>query len=472
MDTALQIPEQIQIKKKSQAQPVEVPVVAGLNLAHYKRLTEYLKSDPNFEQDFFERPQETLTAHGLDLDVKLLRPLWDLDNQEELLKREPDHPVIVARNYIHENYCDKIMIENLKDECFTNPHHASWRRRQLQISSSRFHKAHNDQLSHIPFAFELSRGCSGGCFFCALASQKLEEVFPFTSTNSKLWKDILEMSQSIIGPAARASICYWATDPLDNPDYESFAETFAEVMGCFPQTTTALYLRDIERTKNLLPLAVQYKRPYNRFSIVKLKQLHQLYSSFTPEELMPVTLVLNNPESKSMYSNCGRVRNRRRAALREDKVYQEGTSVCMSGFLVNMVDKKITLLTPVNPSDEYPNGMKILAEGYFDSASEYASCIHKMIVEHMPLVVPDDRKLSFRKDLSFEEMDDGINLKTRFMNRTFSGGSQVIQIGRLIESGTTLTDIIDELTWVCIPDSYVRETVNKFFQAGVLNDGF
>ena len=59
-------------------------------------------------------------------------------------------------------------------------------------------------------------------------------------------------AHAIVGDAAGRGLCYYATEPLDNPDYECFLVDFHAEFGRVPQTTTAAATRDIERTRRLL----------------------------------------------------------------------------------------------------------------------------------------------------------------------------------------------------------------------------
>ena len=70
-----------------------------------------------------------------------------------------------------------------------------------------------------------------------------------------MWHDILSFAKEAIGPAAGWGTCYYATEPLDNPDYEKFADAFYDVFGVVPQLTTAAAMRKPERTKAYLEKA-------------------------------------------------------------------------------------------------------------------------------------------------------------------------------------------------------------------------
>ena len=53
--------------------------------------------------------------------------------------------------------------------------------------------------------------------------------------------------------------------PLDNPDYEAFADDYRAIAGAYPPLTTALALRDPERTRRMLD---RFDADVCRFSIL------------------------------------------------------------------------------------------------------------------------------------------------------------------------------------------------------------
>src|SRR5205814_8046857 len=107
--------------------------------------------------------------------------------------------------------------------------------------------------------------------FCGVSAGRKGADFLYTPDNARLWRDVLAVLRRVVGPAAATGFCYWATDPLDNPDYERFALDVAEICGRFPQTTTAQPLKDPERTRALLALSVAHGCTINRFSILTLR---------------------------------------------------------------------------------------------------------------------------------------------------------------------------------------------------------
>ncbi len=253
--------------------------------------------------------------------------------------------------------------ESLRQETrLTSPGLDAWRRRQIQRCAWQLAAGNAEAIVHPPAAFELARGCSVGCWFCGVSAPKLTDLWRATPENLSLWREVLEAVGEVCGPAAGHSFLYWATDPLDNPDYELFCLVFRELFGSFPQTTTALALKDVERTRALLKLS---DSPVDRFSVLTLKQLLQIHEQFTPEELFRVELVLQNKESIGERSAAGK------ALSRLDPETAHATTIaCVTGFLFNMPDRRVRLVSPCPSSEEWPDGYRVYAEATFADAAE------------------------------------------------------------------------------------------------------
>src|SRR5580700_86519 len=88
--------------------------------------------------------------------------------------------------------------------------------------------------------------------------------------------------------------CYSGTDPFDNPEYERFIEDFAAVNGCLPYTSTALSVRDPERTRRLIAVSGPNQL---RFSVLSLGMLTRIHAEFAPEELLLVEIGPRNEGS-------------------------------------------------------------------------------------------------------------------------------------------------------------------------------
>jgi radical SAM family RiPP maturation amino acid epimerase len=290
----------------------------------------------------------------------------------------------------------------------------AWRRRQLARCALAFDPLKFRAIVHPPAAIELSRGCSVGCWFCGVSAPRLTDHFRYTEATAQLWRDVLDVLGEVWGDGARWSFLYWATDPLDNPDYEHFLADFHDRFGVCPQTTTALSLRDVARTRALLRYARAHGCRYDRFSMLSLRMLERTHAAFGAEELLAVELTPLNPESGLAKANAGRYRDRwlrGEVAERPAGAIPGGATIaCVSGFLLNMVDRVVTLVSPCNADDRWPLGYIVFAEAGFADGRDLRRVLGRMVAEAMRDAVGRDDSLRFRPDLRYERTADGIRL--------------------------------------------------------------
>lgn len=234
-------------------------------------------------------------------------------------------------------------------------------------------------MIHAPLMLELSEGCSVGCPFCGVAAGKLKGVFRYTEEHAALWRDVLSRLHSLIGDAAGRGACYYVGEGLDNPDYEEFlADYFAE-FGVVPQTTTAVATRNIERTRALLQYGNENDPHKDRFSVLSPAMRDEIFASFSPEELLLVGLLPQFPEAPDCHlTEAGRNRI-------EDRENEVGSTIaCISGFVVNMQDKTIRLMTPTAANKKHPTGEWILERCPFSAGEDLEETIQRMIAQYMP----------------------------------------------------------------------------------------
>jgi radical SAM family RiPP maturation amino acid epimerase len=308
----------------------------------------------------------------------------------------------------------------------------AWRDAQIARCDLQLSRSRNEIIFHGPLVFELSVGCSVGCWFCGAGAEKLSAHVRHTEDHARLWRETLDAMQSVMGlPAARELFCYWATDPLDNPDYELFCADVVSVLGVCPPTTTALALKNVERTKRVLVESERHGGRADRFSILTLPMLDRVHREFTPEELLFVRLVLQNPEADTFKSMEGRflAAARKDATLLEhelaklrsmtaddtdpdDVVLPESTS-CVTGFLVNMVTRTVQLVTPCPASERWPTGSYVYDEARFETASDLERILERMIARHMTTGAPRHARAHLLPTLAYEELPDGFRVTSR-----------------------------------------------------------
>jgi radical SAM family RiPP maturation amino acid epimerase len=387
-----------------------VPAEYKSAVAQTKRFLERWTMDPSFRTRYGEDPTGALADLGLTLTPAHVHPFVDRDEASRVSRAiragEPTgvpDSVVQYRAFLGEKIAHRT---ELRANSYANdPRLAAWRRRQIRRAQSELGQARSDAIVHAPMAIELSKGCTVGCWFCGVAAPKFDHNFAYTPENATLWRETLQVLDDVLGRCAQNGFLYWATDPLDNPDYESFLTDFHAVLGRCPQTTTAQGPKDIERTRALLRRAYAMGSSIDRFSVIALNHLYRLHENFTPEEMLRIECVPQNKEASPNHlkSNAGRAR--RFAAKRaEELVGEEKTSTiaCVSGFLFNMVDRRVQLITPCNASDRWPLGYWVLDEGHFDSGAELREVVETMLRRSVRTHLQPGDAVTVRPDLTVD----------------------------------------------------------------------
>lgn len=370
----------------------EVPPDYIRGVAQAKRFLERWTMDPGFRDSYDTEPVAALESLGIDLTPDEVAPLVDPDEATKATslilsgRRDEVPPVVIRyRSFIEEKIRHRARLRGTSVP--SDPRVRAWRDRMIKRCIGSLGQTRADAIVHAPAAFELSQGCTVGCWFCGVAAPRFEHNWPYDEANAELWRESLAVMAEIYGPAIKHGFLYWATDPLDNPDYEHFLTDFHTVLGECPQTTTAQGQKDIDRSRALLQKSHAMGSAIDRFSIIALNSLYRVHEGFTPEELLRVELVPQNKEStigrtRSLKSNAGRAR--KFAKKRSGELVSEGASstiACVSGFLFNMLEKSVKLITPCDANERWPLGYWVLAEGTFESAEELRTLVEWMIDE-------------------------------------------------------------------------------------------
>lgn len=434
------------------------------DLGQTKRFLERYVADPAFRAE----PSQSGERWGLRVDPEEIRPLWDP-------LRAPEAGSLSVgrfRAFTRERLAASAALR--RQGAFPEPDWRAWRERQmLRCYSHLGPKA--ELLVHAPFCIELGKGCSVGCWFCAVSAAKLGEQLAYTPANKTWWRDCLEALREVFGTAASAGYCYWGNDPLDNPDYESFLVDFHEVLGSFPQTTTAQADRHVDRVKALLQEAEKRGGLLERFSVLTLGQWNRIHEAFSASEMAFVECVPQNKEALDASKVvAGRVLELERKQVTAGKAAPTpgdatSTIACVSGFYMNMVDRRVQLITPCNASERWPLGYWVLNEGQFEDARSLRALLLRLGRESLRSTLRAGDVLRFRQDLKVESRGAGFFLATRYRTDRvqFPPAMQGLH-SRLIEGNST----VGELALAC--EQPLEETFHLFnerlFQPGLLEE--
>lgn len=452
-------------------------------VARVKRFLECYTADRTF-RGAMDTPEQAaqLEAYQIDIDPEEIRFLWDHDfHMEKRHSKDWCAPLSVQRYrlWITEKilHRERLRVADINP---TDERHARWRQRQMNRMLGHLGRGAYERIINAPFSIELSDGCSVGCWFCGVSAEKRKEDWPCTPENQAMWREMMDQLHELMGPTAQFGFCYWATDPLDNPDYEAFMRDYADRLGGWPQTTTAQAHKHVERVRKLLVESRQRGCLINRFSVLSLGIFKKLLQAFTAEELLYTELITQNMEATSMQSNSGRARGSERLKVKasqteaagEDWEEKPGTIACVSGFLINMPRKTVKLITPVPCNDRWPNGYWVFEEGTFQDAASFRALMDGMMERHMPMSARLQRPACFRRDLKFTETSDGFELHSFGLTKTWFGGEITTTMGRLIAAGDrTVQEVaLETEKSTGQPLEKTMNFLNQLFDEGLLDE--
>ena len=248
----------------------------------------------------------------------------------------------------------------------------SWRERQIERYQREDPSARGAQITHIPFAFELTNGCSGGCSFCGLSADRLSHKGENSGRSKQIFRSLLKQLHQYCGELAQWGVLYWATDPLDYPQYEAYADSFAEELGQWPSTTTALAETQIERIKAILKSGA-IERPWAvRCSMRSSSAYQKLVQKLNDNERALLRLLPQYKQSQSVQAMAGRTFDPERA---KQQLEVGGTIACMSGFLISLPRREIQLITPCLAEPLNRNGYRVIASDIREDVAELTNSL-------------------------------------------------------------------------------------------------
>jgi radical SAM family RiPP maturation amino acid epimerase len=443
---------------------------------HTKRFLERWIADLKFREKYRVDPGGAIREYQLQVDAEHMRHLID-----EAFAKIPvsDIPPEVSayRQFIREKlaYRENIRVRSASH----NKIFRAWRERQMKRSLWELGPSRFAGLVHAPFCIELSKGCTVGCWFCGVGAEGFQGNFLYTPDAGTLWRSVLEVLQEVLGDAAACGFCYWATDPLDNPDYERFILDFRRVLGTLPQTTTALAMRDPERTHSLLQLSRNNGGVVERFSVLSLGIFDRILREFSAEELLSVELIPQFQDKASPKVIAGKGREHRNRVLRQNESLDQpqtfedgGTIACVTGFLLNMVDRSIALISPCTASEKWPLGYIVFGRWHFRDAASLRDILRVVTSEHMPASLKAHDEVRLQPSLSVRRGDGSFRLANRFFNLDFSSLLEPEHLADAVESGShTVAEIADARheKWG-IPHLWTHRELSVLLNEGVLCD--
>ena len=451
---------------------------------HSKRFGEKWISDPSFRSDFIKDPYQVLHEYNIKLDQQ---DVLDLSNGHhsstiDYLERSK----ALKANWTHHFYsriCAPL-----------NSSWIDWRKRQISRQILDLGPQHALSNLHSSLAVELNKGCSVGCWFCALSPDKNTIPLLYASGGRELFLELMNAMKRELGPAVNSGFLYWGSEPMDNPDYERYCLDFYSITGVFPPTTTAVPHKDPERTRRFLSLAEKHNAWLNRFSLASTSLMNHVHSLFTPEELSVTECLPLNADGSFSYGVGGRYREylknhpeiltdqqrRFKAAPFYDEIkeylnedtHAHGTIACVTGFLVNLVDRTISLIAPTHADDDYPLGYITFSKETFETSADIHQTIHRVVDKGRILHLEDNHICSYPDYLSTTQDNTDIVFKgrlgTEIRARDVGTCKNLDQLNNLLRR----PDLTRKSITSYFPgeQAWVDSVLQRFWLMGVLKD--
>jgi hypothetical protein len=199
--------------------------------------------------------------------------------------------------------------------------------------------------------------------------------------------------------------------------------------------------------------------------------LDRVHQEFSAEELASVKLALLNEESDSIKANAGRQRLRNlEGSKQQEEFAEQGTIACVSGFLFNMVERSVKLISPCNANERWPLGYIVYDQGNFSDARELKFLLERMIADNMSLSLRPDDYVKFRHDLSYKTLPNGFQLSTKFKSFKFCDDVHFEKLGEVIHRGNkTAREIISLFKNHGTSPSITNYNLSLLFERGLLD---
>lgn len=354
-----------------------------------KQFRDDLMCLPGLSQDLLNDYSSVLNHHYPSLRIKDIFHHVSKDLQYKL--GDPPQPSSESTRLLDALHLDSNMRGFFRSIGPLHPGWRSWRDRQIQ----RFHRedmtSRESHIMYIPFAVELTQGCSGGCSFCGLSADYLEPAnTTFVDVRSSFEEFLLHM-KAVHGGFGRCGVLYWASDPLDCPDYIDFGNLFQDIFHVWPATTTALAEKYPSRFRDLLNTNA-LRRPWGvRCSLRNLRAYLRIHELVTPLERFSIGFIPQFRVNSQSQANAGRLYS---SISESSEQKPGGTIACMAGLLVNLPQKSIELITPCLAEPNHPNGYRSLFHFDMDHNDQLSSYTSRILSQLPTITTKLSSKLS------------------------------------------------------------------------------
>ncbi|WP_225144527.1 MULTISPECIES: hypothetical protein [unclassified Bradyrhizobium] len=147
------------------------------------------------------------------------------------------------------------------------------------------------------------------------------------------------------------------------------------------------------------------------------------------------------------------------------------TIACVSGFLVNMLQGRLQLVTPVPGSERWPLGYRVLSERFFRRSDEFREGLQRMIDQHVLESPAPKLPIRFRRDLQYEAGNRCFHLRSRNMEHRVLDDIAPTSVGHLIAYGNcTASELVRQVTTDGTSVLAVADLLDQLCTAGVIEE--
>lgn len=369
-------------------------------IAQVKRFTERWSGDAAWRSALAASPDSAASlfmAAGLSIDPAQLACKWHPDADAH----EPGLAWQVWTDWAADLRTLRDLLRRAASTAATFPEFERWRQRQARRMAHELDPITFEAIPNVIAAYELAQGCSVGCWFCGVAAEGFRGSVVHNAQTAALWRGMLGAMVSRFGDAAATGFCYWASDPSDTPDYAAFAEDHRRITGWRPQITTARPFASAALLAELLDTPKEHRHANDRISVLTKRVLDRLHAEFDCMALLHVDLVMQLKGAVMRKAKSGRGRRRERDD--DGAPFEQGSIACVSGFLVNLPERSVRMVSPCRATDQWENGYRIFGERRFDDAAGFGAAIDSLVADNVsdgphpasPLGINESMKLAF-----------------------------------------------------------------------------
>ena len=117
---------------------------------------------------------------------------------------------------------------------------------------------------------------------------------------------------------------------------------------------------------------------------------------------------------------------------RGDERMSEGTIACVTGFLFNVVERTVRLISPTTPSTTWPDGYIVFDTRRYDSPADLPAILADLVAKHMRPTIQPDRPIRFTDAVRFDGSAAIPTISSRWVrmaSKDFADTGRLIRLG-------------------------------------------